>query len=171
MDELPGDRFRVGVLLHPAVWCAHGTRQVRAWLRDCCEAGLILLDPLDDWRALLVAADQLIGDHGSVTAYGAALGIPVLQFAPPDRVAGTGSAQELEATRAGRLDPGRPLLPQLGAASALDRDVVAGRLTSYPGRAAGLIRRTLYRLLDLAEPGRHRQPTPVPPPRTRRWSG
>src|SRR2546421_1466244 len=74
MDQLSPARFRVGALLHPAVWGAHGARQVRAWTRDCREAGLILLDPAEDWRAMLVAADHVLGDHGSVTVYAAALG-------------------------------------------------------------------------------------------------
>lgn len=79
--QLSAPRVRVGALLHPAVWAAHGTRQVRAWLRESCEAGLILMDPTEDWRPLAIAADCLIGDHGSVTAYAAAIGRPVLRLA------------------------------------------------------------------------------------------
>ncbi|KXK59825.1 hypothetical protein AWW66_22105 [Micromonospora rosaria] len=40
LADLPARRFRVAALLHPAVWDAHGHRQVRAWLRDCLAAGL-----------------------------------------------------------------------------------------------------------------------------------
>jgi hypothetical protein len=165
MDQLPGDRFRIGALLHPAVWSAHGHRQVRAWLRDSCEAGLILPDPMEDWRSLLVSADHVIGDHGSVTAYAAAVGQPILRLAPagPAVVAG-GSAHELVAATAARLHPRRAILPQLRAARPVDRRAVVAALTSRPGRAHLVIRRTLYRLLRLAEPGRHRRATPVSPP-------
>ncbi|MEV5447061.1 hypothetical protein AB0N23_31650, partial [Streptomyces sp. NPDC052644] len=45
MTQLPADRYRIAALLHPAVWDAHGHRQVRAWLRDCLDAGLLLPDP------------------------------------------------------------------------------------------------------------------------------
>lgn len=172
MDELAGDRFRVAALLHPAVWTAHGARQVRAWLRECREAGLLLLDPLHDWRALLVAADHLIGDHGSVTAYGAGIGRPVLHLAPTRaKVVATGSAQHLVTTAGARLDPGQPLVPQLRTTRAVDRDAVAALLTSCPGRAHQLIRRVMYRLLQLEEPGRHRSPTPVPAPQADRHGG
>jgi len=166
LDQLPAERYRVGVLLHPAVWTAHGYRQIRAWLRDCSAEGLILLDPMEDWRAMLVAADYVVGDHGSVTAYGAAIGKPVLPLASISTT-GTagGSAQDLVLARARRLDPDQPVLPQLRAAAALDTAAVTAALTSCPGEAARLIRRAMYRLLQLTEPGGHRRPTPVPLPR------
>ncbi|HET8657709.1 MAG TPA: hypothetical protein VFM55_01770 [Micromonosporaceae bacterium] len=166
MDELVDEPFRAAALLHPAVWAAHGIRQVRAWTRDCREAGLLLLDPAQDWRALLVAADHLIGDHGSVTAYGAGIGRPVLHLAPTrSKVMAAGSAQQLVATTAARLEQRQPLIPQLRTAPPIDRDAVVAALTSRPGHAHQLIRRTMYRLLGLDEPGRHRGPTPVPVPR------
>jgi hypothetical protein len=166
MTELPADQYRVAALLHPAVWSGHGIRQVRAWLRDCREAGLILLDPREDWRALVVAADYLIGDHGSVTAYAAAIGRPILHL-PPARptLITPGSVQELVTARAARLDPRRPLLPQLQSARLLHRDGVAAALTSRPGRASTLLSRIMYRLLRLPAPARHRRPLPVPVPR------
>jgi hypothetical protein len=165
MTQLPADRYRVAALLHPAVWSAHGIRQVRAWLRDCREAGLILLDPREDWRALVVAADYLIGDHGSVTAYAAAIGRPILHL-PPSRptLIARGSVQELVTARATRLDPRRPLLPQLRSARQLHRDGVAAALTSRPGQASTLFTSILYRLLRLPAPARHRRPLPVPVP-------
>jgi hypothetical protein len=165
MSQLSERRFQVAALLHPAVWGAHGERQVRAWLAECREAGLILLDPTQDWRALVVAADYLIGDHGSVTAYGAAIGRPILYLpaARPTMIT-RGSVQELVAASATRFDPGQLVPPQLRAAQAIDRRAVVAALTSRPGRANVLIRRALYRLLRLAEPGRHRSPLPVPVP-------
>ena len=152
MQEVAGSPWRVGALLHPAVWTAHGHRQVRAWLGECREAGLLLADPAEDWRALLLAADRLIGDHGSVTAYGAALGLPTVRPAP----APGGAA----------LDPARALLPQADAAPPTDPRAAAAALTSRPGAAHRLLRSTMYRLLDLDEPGRHRGPAPVPVPGT-----
>jgi hypothetical protein len=168
MDQLPPARFRVGALLHPAVWSAHGARQIRAWTRDCHTAGLMLLDPMEDWRAMLVAADYVVGDHGSVTAYAAAVGRPVLRLASASAPGiASGSAQELVLAGAARLDPARPLLPQLRAARPLDATAIAGALTSRPGQANRLIRQAMYRILRLGAPGRHRQPTPVPAPATR----
>lgn len=170
MTELPDDRYQVAALLHPAVWSAHGHRQIRAWTRDCRDAGLLLLDPTEDWRALLVAADYLIGDHGSVTAYGTGIGLPVLHLAPQrPNVISPESAQWLVTTSAGRLDLTRPLVGQLDTARPVDQDAVAAALTSCPGQAGSRIRRTMYRLLELAEPGRHRQPSPVPVPRAAGW--
>ncbi|MEV6631106.1 hypothetical protein AB0M54_10160 [Actinoplanes sp. NPDC051470] len=162
LDGLPGDRYRVAALLHPAIW-AHGHRQVRAWTGDCRAAGLILPEPAEDWRAVIAAADHVIGDHGSVTAYAAAAGVPTLRLDGPwSRQCAPGTAQELVGRNAARLRLGDPLEPQLRVAGALDAGAVAARLTSYPGRAGERLRRHLYRLLGLPQPGRHRRTEPVP---------
>jgi hypothetical protein len=56
-------------------------------------------------------------------------------------------------------------LPQVRQARPLDAPAVVGALTSRPGQAGQQIRRTMYRLLGLRVPGRHRRPDPVPAPR------
>jgi hypothetical protein len=161
MDGLPDGRL--AALLHPAVWGAHGRRQVEAWTRDCREAGLILPDPGDDWRALIAAADAVIGDHGSVTAYAAGIGSPVLTLSGPrPHPAAPGSAQEYVMSHAGRLDLAAPIDAQVAAARPLDADRVTSLLTSHPGQAGRRLRRAIYRLLRLSEPGRHRPVRPVP---------
>lgn len=165
MDQLPRSRFRVGALVHPAVWTAHGARQVRAWMRDCCAAGLILLGPTDDFRSMLVAADHVIGDHGSVTAYAGAIGHPVLCLDSVSSAAvASGSAQQLVLSGASRFDPSGPVLPQLRAARPLNAAAVAATVTSRPGQAARLIRAQIYELLRLSASGGHRRPTPAPVP-------
>jgi hypothetical protein len=82
--RLPADEFRVAVALHPNVWWGHSPWQVRQWLAACARAGVTVLDDVDDWRATLVAADVVVEDHGSVTFYAAALGIPVLLATAPE---------------------------------------------------------------------------------------
>ncbi|HEX4220969.1 MAG TPA: hypothetical protein VHZ97_01260 [Pseudonocardiaceae bacterium] len=71
--RLASDRYRTAALFHPAMW-AHGPRQLRAWLAEACAAGLLLVEPTVDWRGVLVAADHVIGDHGSLSTYAAAIG-------------------------------------------------------------------------------------------------
>ncbi|MZD04412.1 hypothetical protein GTW43_04860, partial [Streptomyces sp. SID5785] len=66
-SELPLDAYRCAAVLHPNVWHGHGPGQVRAWLDRARRAGLALIDPLHGWRQALLAADAVIGDHGSVT--------------------------------------------------------------------------------------------------------
>lgn len=170
MDQLPRHRFRVAALLHPAVWGAHGRRQVAAWTRDCRDAGMILAGPADDWRAFLAAADYLIGDRGSVTAYGAAVGLPVLCI--PTSAAGRtapSSPHSLVLRTAGRLDLARPLEHQVRSARQVDPRLVAGAITARPGESGQLIRNLLYGIMRLAERGRHRGPAAVsvPDPRSR----
>jgi hypothetical protein len=118
LTQLPANRYRVAASLHPDVWYWHGPWQVRAWYDRCVHAGLTLLPVAEGWRGALVAADLVIGDHGSVTLYAASLGVPVLLAAfarddvpPRSHVALLGRA-------APRLHPDLPLLPQLEHATA-----------------------------------------------------
>ncbi|WP_324617248.1 hypothetical protein [Streptomyces bicolor] len=73
-SEFPADEYRLAAVLHPNIWLGHGPGQLRAWLDRARRAGLALIDPLDGWRQALIASDAVIGDHGSVTYYAAALG-------------------------------------------------------------------------------------------------
>lgn len=169
LDELTPTGARVAALVHPAVWFGHGPRQVRAWLAGCLDAGLLLIGPDVDWRAAIVAADYVIGDHGSVPVYAAAIGRPVLQTQQPTPSPTTpASAQALLRRRAPQLIPDRSLQTQLRCTRLGDApahaSAVARRLTSQPGEAGRLLRATLYRLLQLPEPGRHRSAPAVPVP-------
>jgi hypothetical protein len=155
MDQLSQQDIRVAALLHPAIWSAHGRRQVKAWLRDCLDAGLILLDPVDDWRPLVIAADFVLGDHGSVTAYAASVGKPILRLRQDiPTVTTPGSAQDLVTAGATRLDLDWPILPQLRGAHAVDAASIVRALTSRPNMAEMLLRSTMYRLLRLSEADR-----------------
>jgi hypothetical protein len=164
MAQLSPEHFRVALLLHPAILGAHGHRQVGAWIRPCLDAGMILADPADDWRPYITAADHLIGDRGSVTTYGAATGLPVLcATANGPGQAAAGSPQSIVLSTAERLDPARPILPQLTVARPIDHRRVAAAITSRPGRSARLLRRTIYRLLGLAERKAGRVAAPIRP--------
>jgi hypothetical protein len=113
---------------------------------------MMLIDPAEDWRAYIAAADHLIGDHGSVTAYGAATGLPVLcAMNDESNRTAAGSPHALVMREAGRYDRTRPLLPQLLAARPVDHQRVADAITSRPGGSGPVIRRTMYRLMGLAE--------------------
>jgi hypothetical protein len=96
VNELP-KRFRTVVLVHPNVWAGHTGWQVRAWLGACRRRG-VLLPPDTDFEALLIAADWIIGDHGSVTVYGCLTGVPILLARSPDGMVGWDSTTTLEMT-------------------------------------------------------------------------
>lgn len=156
LTELPADRFQVAALCHPAVWFGHGPRQVRAWLADCLEAGLKLFTPELDWRAALIAADHVIGDHGSVPAYSAAIGRPVLLVdSAAHLVIADNTPQARLGTLARRLRADQPLAAQLDVDGDLANEV-ASIVTSRPGHAASGLREACYRLLGLTAPGTHR---------------
>jgi hypothetical protein len=167
--QLPPQDYEVAAVIHPGVWYWHGTRQVRAWYAECVRQGLVLVPPEEGWRAVLAAADVVVGDHGSVTCYAASAGIPVLLA--------TAAAQEIE--------PGSPvahlgeIAPQLRMdlpyAAQLERAVSTWRpeqhsliralVTDVPGQSARIIRSVMYRLMMLPEPADEPQIRPVPVPR------
>lgn len=103
--ELPTDSYQLVGIVHPEVWSWHGRRQVRAWLADSMRRGLILIPPEEGWRAVLAAADVVIGDQGSVTCYAAAIGRPVLLASFPQQ----------------ELDPASAVAGLAGQPSSLDR--------------------------------------------------
>ena len=154
--------YAVMTALHPALWFGHGPRQVLAWLREQRRCGLGLVEPLD-WRALVTAADIVLGDHGSATVYAAAAGVPALRLPTVAGSVRVGSAVAELARTAGTLRPARPLPVQLDRALAgFCPQAVAARVTSEPGRAAQLLRSRMYELLRLAEPATPAETNPVP---------
>ncbi|MCB5908038.1 hypothetical protein [Streptomyces pinistramenti] len=165
--ELPADDFRLAAVLHPNIWLGHGPGQVRAWLDRARRGGLALLDPLEGWRQALLAADLVIGDHGSVTYYAAALGTPVILGAAPLNGLDPASPVADFVRTAPRLDPRRPLRRQLEAAITGHRPLPgpAELTTSVPGKSADLLRALFYDLIGIAEPDRPAvlDPLPLPP--------
>lgn len=169
LTGLPREQYRVAAILHPNIWTVHGAWQVRAWLVDSIRAGLMIIPPEEGWRAAVVAADWVIGDHGSVTQYAAgATDVPVLLAAFPDHDIRPGSLADIVARSAPRLRLDRPLSPQLSAAAGTrdpQRQVpVRELITARPGQAGAILRQTMYRLMDLPEPDRPVPVAPVPLP-------
>jgi hypothetical protein len=160
-EELSPDGYRIAAIVHPNTWAWHGRRQVLAWYGDCLRRGVLLVPPEEGWRGVLAAADVVIGDHGSVTCYAAAAGVPVLLASFPRGEIEPGSPPAMLGRIAARLCLRRPLGPQLARAAAAwphpGRAEAAAQVTSVPGQAAQIIRTAMYRLLRLPEPG-------APPP-------
>ncbi|MGA4850272.1 hypothetical protein ACOBQB_30010 [Streptomyces sp. G5(2025)] len=174
LAQLPADEFRVALVLHPNVWSGHGAWQVRVMQQSALEAGLIAVDPTDGWQQALVASDLVIGDHGSVTLYGAALERPVLLGAFGSEAV-PGTAGYALRTAAGRLEAGRPLRAQLEAAVAGHRPdryaAVSAAAFAEPGQALPRLRELVYGLLGIPQPkqpGRGPRAFPIPAPHTRR---
>lgn len=170
VGELPPEEYRVAVLLHPNTFSAHGSWQVRAWLGEYVRRGVAVVPPDADWRSLVIAADWIIGDHGSVTLYGTLGPAPVLLAASPQEEINPASPAAELALRAPTLVPGHPLADQLRYASAEyreeDRAAIAARITSEPGHFGRLMRDLVYELLHLSRPARPALPRllPLPPP-------
>ncbi|KUM87569.1 MULTISPECIES: hypothetical protein [Streptomyces] len=173
VGELPRDEFRIAALLHPHVWNAHGHWQVRSWLAGLARAGLTLVSPHGDWTGALVAADYIVGDHGSVSLYGAMTGVPILMAGRPDADVDPGSPLAELMSFAPRLRGDRPLRPQLRRSSASWRshrcERVAARITSEPGRFERRMRALLYRKLRLRAPTTRATTQPARLPLTVRY--
>ena len=168
LEELPVDEYRIVLALHPNVWHGHGPWQVRSWLAEAERAGLRLLPPRQGWQAALTAADHVIGDHGSVTFYGAALGTHTMLGAFPHHEMDPTSPVAAFGRTATHLDIDEPLLPQIltdAAEHTPNRfSACTDQLNSEPGRAAEILRAHFYRLLDLPEPPQRARVRPPEPP-------
>ncbi|WP_433324343.1 hypothetical protein [Spirillospora sp. CA-294931] len=171
LANLPFDRCRVAAVVHPNVWYGHGTRQVRRWLDDCRRSGLILIPPREGWRAAVVASDCVVGDHGSVTLYAAALGRPVaLAGYNPDAIAPV-TAMAALADRAPRLDAVADIETVMDEFKPGRYDEVSRLAVARRGSSFRVLRALLYELMCLDEPDEPPQVLPVPPasPGEREW--
>ncbi|MFF5104178.1 hypothetical protein [Streptomyces sp. NPDC000134] len=168
LGELPSPEYRIAVLVHPNVCAGHGDWQVRSWLEAARHRGIALVASETDWRALLIAADWVIGDHGSVTLYATLTrGAVLLARYPADDVDPASPGAEL-ARVAPAVSPAHPLAEQLAYARttrpAAEYGRIARRISSEPGRFAAHTRRLMYELLGLGEPAYEPSLPPIPEP-------
>jgi hypothetical protein len=163
--ELPVDEYLVAAVIHPNVVHAHGTAEVERVLAHARRGGLLMV-PTMDWRAALLAADAVVGDHGSVTFYGAALGIPTVLATYPSGAVDPESPIARFAEAAPRLVANASLRDQIEKLMATYEPAryagITGCVTSVPGRSLKLLRALFYRLLELPEPAWPAVPEPVP---------
>ncbi|MBL1091042.1 hypothetical protein JK360_16820 [Streptomyces sp. 9-7] len=174
LSELPSAEYRVAMLVHPNVWAGHGDWQVRSWLAACRGRGIAVVPPEADWQAPLIAADWVIGDHGSLTAYATLTEAPLLLTPGPQREIAVQSPAAHLAAVAPVVSPLYSLREQLDYAAARYRagqyEQVASLLSSAPGQFHRRMRALLYRLLRLGEPAIAPEVAPVPlPPRLEEW--
>jgi hypothetical protein len=167
--QLPSEAYQVAAIVHPGVWYWHGPRQVLAWYGDCIRRGLVLVPPEEGWRGVLAAADVVVGDHGSVTCYAAAAGIPVLLASFPAAEIDPGSPVSHLGKMAPRLRPDRPYAAQIGHAASAWRperhSVIQALVTDIPGQSAREIQLLMYRLMRLEAPDAESPVRRVPVPR------
>ena len=171
LAALPADQYAVALVLHPNIWSEYGRDQiVGRWYERAVRAGLMIVPWEEGWQAALLSADHVVGDHGSVTYYAAALGKPVLLAAFSTDVLVPGTALTRFAEQAPRLEPRGDLTAQLVAAA---QDAVARHAASVdlafsaPGRSLEAMRDVAYRLMELDPPASVPDPPSVPVPECR----
>jgi hypothetical protein len=158
----------VALVLHPNVWSFHSGWKLRALHAAALDGGLLLVPPTRGWQAAVIAADAVIGDHGSVSFYSAAVGRPTLLASfGDDATPGTTGAEF--GRSAPRLDLTRALRPQLAAAVQEHRQdrwrSLAERTFAHPTTSTARLRSALYDLLKLTEPAEAPRVRAFPAPR------
>ncbi|WP_147455172.1 hypothetical protein [Saccharothrix australiensis] len=153
VSALPVDEYRVALVAHPNVWTWEGGWQLRRVLDTALRAGLLLVEPAAGWHAAMVAADLVVGDHGSLSAYAATTGVPLLLGAFGDEVV-AGTAMADLGRKAPRLDRARDLRAQVDRAvsDGLPGLLPADEVFAAPGRSLRLLRAWCYAALGLPEP-------------------
>ncbi|WP_143261388.1 hypothetical protein [Allokutzneria sp. NRRL B-24872] len=155
LAELPADEYRVAAVAHPNVWTWHSDWDLRRRMHNAVAGGLLLVPPTRGWHATMIASDLVVGDHGSVSLYGAAIGKPLLLAAFGSEIV-PGTVLEELGEVANRLDSAAGLRAQVDEALAAHEpqrfDGLAKRAFAMPGSAAALLRKVCYELLELAEP-------------------
>lgn len=157
--------WRVGLLVHPNVWAAHGRWQVRQWLRPLIIQGLEVVPVEADWTGVLAAADAVVGDHGSSTVYATLTGRPLAVATAGRGDIARGSPAEALLSALPEVTGNGPVLARLRRRRSVQEKAavaaVASRVTSYPGDFASRTRAMLYDLLGLTEPETPAQARPL----------
>ncbi|TCO55160.1 hypothetical protein [Actinocrispum wychmicini] len=158
--QLPVDEFQVALVLHPNIWTGHITYNVKEIFREARAGGLLLIPPDKGWRAALIAADLVLGDHGSTTFYGAVLRRPAAQVVDGLAELDPDSALAMFCHSTVRLDRWGGLHDQVAALIRDHRPMMAERVTragvAARTRSLEIIHDIIYDLLDLDPP----EPTP-----------
>jgi len=157
LGELPADEFRLAAIIHPNVAARLGFWEVGRRLSRSRAAGLRLV-PSDGWEGAVLAADLVVGDHGSVSMYAAAAGTRVVLGSYDSAQIVPDSPMAALAARLPRLRHESPLAPQLHEALTQDLDGPAYRAAAAsmgaPGQSLNLTQATVYDQLGLPAPRR-----------------
>ncbi|WP_052721037.1 hypothetical protein [Actinoplanes rectilineatus] len=168
--QLPMDEYTVAVVLHPGIRARHSDWQVRAWLGRATRSGVRVVPPAGEWQAAVIAADCVLSDHGSMSAYAAAWGVPLILGPAVSDTTVPGSVVSDLADRCPRLDPDSDLRKQIDTAMAADdfrtltRNRINHQIAPDDPAAAAPLRRRMYRMLGLDEPGEPAEFPPLPVP-------
>lgn len=173
--ELPPEEFRIVVMLHSNVWNAHSEWHIRSAFAGLGRRGVGLVSQHAEWCGALVAADYIVGDHGSVSLYGTMTGARILTAGSPDTDLDPASPMAELLSLTPRVRSDRPLRRQLRQSSAAYRSdryaQIAARISSEPGRFARRMRALLYRNLHLRAPVARPAPERAVPPVTVTYDG
>ncbi|MEU1282627.1 translation initiation factor 2 [Kitasatospora sp. NPDC005856] len=158
--RLPYDGYQLALIVHPNEYSRTGAFDLARRLRPALDAGLLLAAPYEEWAALLVAADALVTDHGSVALYAAALDLPVVAACDGTDELIPGSPMDRLLAAVPRLDPAAPVLPERPGGTRR----FAGQAFALTGRCLETLRPELYKLLGLVPPPYPVRPRPLPLP-------
>ncbi|MFI9628533.1 hypothetical protein [Streptomyces sp. NPDC052042] len=176
VTSLPVDEFAVAAVLHPNVWARHTPAGVFDRLGEAMDAGLVIIPPQEGWRAAVVAADWVVGDHGSTSFYSAAADRVTLLAATGLDELDPASPAAAFARRAPRLDPDGDVYAQLlDAAGRYDPQDLAPVIDRQLGAidASGTVTRDrMYAFLEprgvrVPQNPPHPEPVPAPEPARR----
>ncbi|OEV09481.1 translation initiation factor 2 [Streptomyces nanshensis] len=165
---LPHDSCQLALIVHPNEHSRDGSWDLAEQLAPALDAGAMLARPYEEWASLLIAADVVITDHGSTALYAAALGRPLM-------AAYDGGHELIPASPMAELLAASPRLrtpvdiadidAALGAQQESVIRALADSAFAERGRALGLLRDELYRLLGLQPPPEPARTRPLPAPR------
>ncbi|NNH76078.1 hypothetical protein HLB23_40605 [Nocardia uniformis] len=167
-EVLPVDEFRILLAPHPNIRAGHSAWQFAEYLSGAARAGVYVPDDIDMWRSAIIAADLVVGDHGSVPFYSTALGNPLLLATVPAHSVDPRSPIARLLRTAPRLDLSGDLLAQVRRAIELHDpqrySPITALTTSEPDRSAAILRTAMYRMMGLAEPGEPAEISTLPMP-------
>jgi hypothetical protein len=155
VTDLPQHRYQVIAILHAHLWYAFG-EDLRYALRPSLREGLRVVHPDDDWPVPVIAADWVLGDHGSAFHYAARSPAALLTAAFHRPSVYPGTARSELGQLVPSLSPTDQIEARLDEVAHPDvrkRYAHAGeRLSSEPGAFAANLRSLVHDVLGVREP-------------------
>ncbi|MGH8879275.1 MAG: hypothetical protein ACRD0P_18350, partial [Stackebrandtia sp.] len=153
--ELPADEYRVAAIFHHNVVMHDGFEDLQRRLHSAVESGLILMPPEDSWQATVIAADCVLGDHGSMLFYSADMAPVAVAAYDPTAYPQDGPAAAM-VDAVSHLNFGMPLRPQVDRLLAAPRleavRTIVDSTIDHKKDAAAEFRTKMYETMGLPEP-------------------
>jgi hypothetical protein len=149
LSQLDYDEYALAIVMHPNIWDYDSALEIERIFRHEVSSGACIIKPDQGWQATLLAADVVIGDHGSLSLYAAAIGKPLLLTSKTSQTT-ENTVMDTLLDHAPILIPELDIAQQIHAVLALPNlQHIGQRAFPLPRQSLSIIQKISYQRLNL----------------------